>query len=565
MSRPTKTILGEKARKAIHEGVNSIYQPVRMTFGPEGKNALLYRTWGRGPRITNDGYTVAECQEPRDPFARLAAQAFKESCKRTNEKVGDGTTGTAIIGGKLFNEIYRLLSSSSSEITTKSIGSEHIGVMTLKNKILQSANAVKKAIMDSAKKVTQLEELEHIATISVQDVELGKIIAKVAWDVGIDGFIDVVEGYKGEIEIEQTKGFKFPAKVPAKRFVNRPERYEMVAEDCPVVVTNYTMDSASQIGAFTQNLHTQKLIIIAPSFSESVLLTFVKTAEKGFLIFPVAVPSLRTEQFEDLAIYSGAQFIDKNKGKKVENIREHDLGFFEKLIVKEAENKEDAVATGGNGAKPVFADGKVASAVVDRIETLKGQLEETRQEQFKILLKRRIASMASAGGIIRVGDSTQASALYLKLKIEDAVNACKAALRGGHVKGAGICLKEISESLPEDDILKVALMAPYEQIQSSVDGGIEIGENIIDPAEAIFYAVEHATGVVANLITVDIITPETEDLPQGEGEFAIAKALNEFAISDRIHKGQMSENEREMERDRLNGFTTDEITTLDNG
>lgn len=563
--RATHTLLDEKARKAVRDGVNAIYEPVRRTFGPQGKNALLYRTWGRGPRITNDGYTVAECQEPKDIFIRLAAQVFKESCKRTNEKVGDGTTGTAIIGGKLFNEAYSLLSENSSSLTAKD--TSKIGVMTLRKNILESAERVKQAIKDSAKKVESLEDLEKIAIISVEDPELGKVIAKMAFEVGVDGFIDTVEGYKGGVETEIIRGMRFPAKVAAKAFVNNPNRYEMIAEDCSVFITNHAFDNIADI-KFLKKLNgdgISKIIIIAPSFSENVLINMLNASKGNYLIFPVKVPSLRTEQFEDIATYSGATFFDKTKGKNLSHVQVGDLGFLEKLIVKETESKEDAVATGGRGTQNQLQAEKISNAVADRIEVLKGQLVETKQEQYKILLQRRIASMASAVGVIRVGDSTQASALYRKLKIEDGVYACKAALRGGYVKGGGLCLKEIADTLPDDDILKSTLIEPYNQIQASVDGGIVIGPDIIDPAEAIYYAVEHAVGVVAHLITVDMITPEAEDMVTGEGDVLIARALGEVSIALKRHFGQLKENEEEMARDSLKGFTPEEVIDLDRG
>src|SRR3990167_3068550 len=161
---------------------------------------------------------------------------------------------------------------------------------------------------------------------------------------------------------------------------------------------------------------TSKVIVMAPSFSENVLVNMVNATKSGYFFFPVLVPSLRTEQFEDLAIYCGATFIDKNKGRNLRTIGQHDLGFLQKLIIKDTEAKEDAVATGGKGTleemKSKKEDGKEVlyqtSTIKERIETLKGQLAETRQEQFKKLLERRIASMASAVGIIRVGDSTEA-------------------------------------------------------------------------------------------------------------------------------------------------------------
>jgi len=575
--KTTKTLLGNKAREAIYKGVNAIFIPTALTLGPEGKNALLYRTFNRGSRIINDGVTVADCQEPKDPFVNLAANAFKEGCKRTNQRVGDGTTATTCIGGKLFNDLYNQLSEGKSEFVQKNT----IGVMTLKRQILESAEKVKEQITKSAKKIETLQELENIATVSIENREIGKIVAKMAWEVGVDGFIDVVEGYKGEIETEVIKGFRFPAKVSARAFVNKPERYEMEAVDCPVFITNYALDNANEFGQTFQKLNasTSKIIVIAPSFSENVLVNMVNATKAGYFFFPVKAPSLRTEQFEDLAIYCGAKFIDKNKGHRLQNVSLQDLGFIGKLIVKDTENKEDAIATGGRGEKEevmsfateeevagkkkkVFKE-KTSSQIAERIAILKGQLAETRQEQFKKLLERRIASMSSAVGVIRVGDSTEAESLYQKLKIEDGVYACKAALRGGYVKGGGLCLKEIADKMKDDDPLKTAIAYPYELIQASVDGGIAIGKDIIDPTEAMYYAVEHAVGVVANLITVEIITPEIPDPIHGDGEYAIARALNEFVISNKIHLGQLTENQREMEMDRQAGY--DSIVDNDNG
>lgn len=562
--RPTRTLLGPKARKAIQQGVNAVYLPVRNTFGPEGKSALLFRGMNKGPRMTDDGVTVADCQEPKDQFVRMAAQTFKEGCRRTVEKVGDGTTCTAILGGVLFNKIYKDLEENESEIVGKK------NVVEIKREILKSAENIKEQIRLSAKKIETLEDLEKIAIISVKDKELGKLVAKMAWEVGVDGFIDVVEGYKGEIETEVIKGMRFFAKVPAKVFVNNPNRYEMIAEDSQVLITNYAMDNVTEFGpAFRElNKSVSKLVIIAPSFSENVLVNFVNTTKAGFFITPVLAPSLRTEQLEDLAVYCGAKFIDKAKGNKLRNVRAEDLGFLEKIIVKDSESKEDAVITGGGGQRTSTTQmGEVElstgkSKVEERIEILKEQLAETKQEMFKKLLERRIASMASAVGVIRVGDSTQASSLYQKLKIEDAVYACKAALKGGYVRGGGLCLKEIADNLPETDVLKKVIIAPFEQIQSSVDGGMEISEDVIDPADAIYYAVEHSTQVVAQLITCESITCEEEDTPMNDGLFAIANAIMEKVITDKIEKGQLKAGEAQQYRDSMGGLNEQEFALI---
>lgn len=571
MNRPTITLEGAKARAAVLRGVNSVYSPVRRTLGPEGKTALLYRTFGRGSRITDDGVTVADTVEPKDPHVRLAAQAFKEACKRTVEKVGDGTTTTAVIGGRLMNDIYSMTEGNSSEFTARK-SSQSIGVATLRARILATSAKVQAKIKEKAVVVTDLGDLERIATISVKNAVLGKVIAKMAHQVGVDGFIDVVEGYKGEIETEIIKGFRFPAKPGAKAFVNKPARYEMLMEDYHVLITNYALDNASEVAHLFKsfNEHTSKIIVIAPSFSDNVLINMVEAVKAGYSIMPVKTPSLRTEQFEDLAINCGARFIDKNKGRSLRSVTFHDIGFVEKMVIKDTEAREDAVVTGGAGTREVLKAGDElakTSAVKDRIEMLKGQLAETREEQFKKLLERRIASMSSAIGVIRVGDSTQASALYRKLKIEDSVYACKAALRGGYVKGGGLCLKEIVEELdlPDTDILKAALLEPYILIQASVEGGIEITDDVIDPAEAVYYAVEHATGVVAALAMVEVITPELEQEDPGEGNFAIAKMVGELAIAMKLHFGLIQANEVEMERDRMKGITVDEMVALDTG
>lgn len=545
MAKTTKVLLDEKARAAVQKGVAAIYEPVRRTMGPAGRNALLYRTFNRGSRITNDGVTVSEVIEPKDEFESLAATAFKEAAKLTNQKAGDGTTGTIVIGGKLYADVCAKRAETGTTIRTKLAGGSS-NVMKIRKEILDNAALVIEAVKKAAKQVKTLAELEKIATVSVEDEELGKVIAKMAWEVGIDGYIDVVEGFKGEIETELIKGMRFPAKVAAKAFVNNPQRYEMVAKDCPVVITNYGLDNAAQINSFTHHLNTSKLIIFAPSFGDEVLVNLVGAMKQGFFVFPVLTPSLRTEQYEDLAEYCDAVFINKDIGKKLDGIRTHDLGFLEKIVVKDTENREDAVATGGRGA--IEKEGK--SAISERIATLRGQLEETKQDQFKKLLERRIANMASAVGVIRVGDSSQAASLYKKLKIEDAVYASKAALRGGYVKGGGLCLKEIAEKLPES-ILTAALKAPYEQIQENAGGELEIGKEIIDPAEAILYSVEHATSVVSHLATVEILIPEAVDKTPGDGYADIGAAINAYTNMWARKEGLIKENETEMARETL--------------
>lgn len=562
-SKATHTLLDRKAREAVRKGVSAIYEPVRRTLGPEGRNALLYRTFNRGPRITNDGVTVAEVIEPKDPYVRLAANAFKEMAKRTNERVGDGTTTTIVIGGALSAEVDKRLEESQTSYTAG-----RTGVMTLRKEILAGADMVKDLIKKTARKIETKEQLHQIATVSVEDPELGKTIADLVWETGPDGFVDVVEGHKGEIETEVIRGMRFPAKVPGKVFVNNPAKYEMVCNQTHVLITNYALDNANTLGEVLRrcNAHTSKIVVIAPEFSDGVLISAVSAIKQGYHVMPVKAPGLRTEQMQDLATYCGAKLIDKATGKKIENVAFSDLGYLDKLVVKDSEAREDAVAIGGEGAtlpqgSEATPEGEqVITPISERIKTLKGQLEETKDIQFRRLLERRIASMASAIGVVRVSAPSDAETLYLKLKVEDAVYACRAALRGGYVKGGGLCLKEISDQLAEGHILKEVLKAPFNQIQENAGGALEIPDTVIDPADVVYFAVEHGTSVIAHLATVDAVIPEEMESMPGDGERSIASSIMEFVLAWKRKEGLLDASKEEMERDRL---TIEERLSLD--
>ncbi len=560
MGRPTKTFLDKKALDIIRIGVNVIFEPVRRTLGPECGTTLMYRTMNRGPRNVDDGYYTAEVIEPKDPAVKLAADFFKEGIKRTNQKVGDGTSTTCVIGGTLFNEMYDRLYISSSGISLAS-GEGKGSPMILKREILAEAKKIKDMIREDSTPIKSLKELERIAMISLGDNEdIAKSIAKMAWELGADNSIDVVEGYKGEVEFETGKGMSFPAKVCGQVFVNKPDRYEMVVEDCPVVITDYKIDNEIQVKSLVERLGTPKLAIVAPDFSENVLVMMALSRKNGVYLWPVKAPSLRTEQFKDISTYCGASFVSKEQGNRLDMVKIEDVGFFEKLIVKDTEAREDADMRGGRG-KPEL--------IKERIKELESKLYETKEDQYKRVLERRIASLASAKGTIRVGSPTDAETLPLKLKIEDVVYACRAALRGGFVSGGGLCLKKIAGKLPKEHILRTALLAPYNQIQENAGRKLEIGKDVIDPTDSVYYAVEHATSVVASLITVKNLIPEIPDPIHGEGEFAIARALIELAVNDKIHKGQLQESQREQDRDNMNtltqGLTLEEYITQENG
>lgn len=557
MSRPTNVCSdNNKVLEYLKTGVEAIAIPVSKTIGPEAGTTLMYRTYGRGPRNVDDGFYTSEVIIPKNPFVRLVSEYFKEATMRTNRKVGDGTSGTTVLAHALFTQIYNKLQAKTQGYSSgKSVAQ---GVMSMKREILIEADKVKEAVKKSAKPIKTLADLEKISAISLgESNDISKLIAKMAWEVGVDGFIDVVEGYKGEIEHEIVKGMRFNAKVCGKAFVNKPERYEMVIEDSPVFITNHKIENDLEAKFIIGKFESTKIIVMAPDFSEQVLVNMILARNNGTFIWPVKIPSLRTEQMEDLAVYFGAKLCDKNKGDKLIHAKKEDLGFIERLIVKDVETKEDAIALGGRGEKN--------GAVKERIKVLKGQLVETKEPQFQMLMQRRIASMASAGGVIRVGSPTDAESLPLKLKIEDDVFACRAALKSGYVQGGGLCLKEISEKLPKTSLLKEALLAPYKQIQENAGGELQIGKDVFDPADAVYYTVEHATSVVASLITIKNLVVEENDMMPGEGETAIAGAINNAVLAWKKKEGLLSESEKAMLADASGGLSEDERTMLDNG
>lgn len=561
MGKKTIVLFKEQVKKTILKAVNVVYDATRMSMGPYGGNALIYGVFGRDNRITNDGVTIAGVIEPKDACEKLVVTAFIDAAKKTNQQAGDGTTATVVIAGKLLNDIFN--QDTGGEEFSLQKGNTG-GVIEIKKDILKTADMVIEKLKESVKKIETIEDLKKIAKVSVEDGKLGDMVADMSWEVKTDGFIDVSEGHKGHIETEIIKGARFPAKTAARIFVNDVTRYEMVGENLFVLLTNYKIDK-TLMGSFLQNIQGKidKLAVFAPEFTESSLKVFaqqnIKVVKGGgdMPFFPVKVPSLRTEQFEDLSVYMGAKFFNKDAGDKPICYLD-DLGFVEKLVVKDSEVREDAMAIGGKGEtqRTQFKlrgqeyQGE-KTKLQERIEFLTKSIEETREESHKNLLRRRIAGLSSAIGVIRVSAPSDSETYYLKKKIEDAVYACKAAMEEGYVKGGGLALKEIADTLPEDDILRPALIACYDQIQENAGGKLEIGEDIIDPVKAIRLAVLNAVSVAAALSTVKVIIAEQEDRNPAEGYSDIANAIHEYNLYWAKEKGIITENEMEIEKDNM--------------
>lgn len=570
------TLQGAKARKAILAGVKAVYEPVKRTLGPEGRNALIPRTLNRNSRFTDDGKTVAENQIPKNLFVRSIATAFKEACLKTDTKVGDGTTTATILAARTYLTGYDLLSQGKGEGFNKG---KETKVISLKKQIYKTAEMVKEKVKKQAKKIETKEDLINLAVISCKDEEIGKLVAGVVWETGKDGYVDVVEGYQGKIEVEVQPGMRFPAKVPNRNFYTDPKNFELRAIDAKVLLTDYEMGiikGSNNKGITLQKFVEQvqpileadkQMVLIAKNYTDEVLeaifnLNFkpvklengsTKLVKTNYTVLPVKAPSLRTAQFQDLSVYFGGKFIEAFSTDFV--VEKNDLGYVKNLVVKGEEVKEDATAIGGDGTKKV-KDKK--SSVDERVEMLKGQLKKTRPDLQREILERRIASLSKGVGTIRVGASTEAEGLFKKLKVEDTKNACRSALRSGYVKGGGQCLNDIAKELNDDDLMKIALQEPYDIIQESLDDK-NIPETVIDSADSVYYALEYASQVSAQLLTTDIITVAQEDQGYGADGLQIAKAINRLSGAYETHHSLEKEGSDAMMDDMLGGMSQDEF------
>lgn len=594
--RHTYTLEGSKARKIIVRGVKAIYEPVKRTLGPEGANALIPRTLNRNSRFTDDGKTVAENQRPKNLFVRSISTAFTETCLKTDNKAGDGTTTATIVAGRTYLTGYDLLSQNKGEGFNKG---KNVGVISVKKGIYKTAEKVKELIKKQAKKIKTKEELENLAVISCKDDEIGKLVADVVWKTGTDGYVDVVEGYTDKIEVEVQAGMRFPAKVPNRNFFTDQKSFELRATDAEVLVTDYEIGiiKGSNNKGITLNQLVEQIqpilkknkqtVLIAKNYTEECLaaifdLNFqavrlengaTKLAKTELTLLPVKAPSLRTEQFQDLEVYFGGKFIQSFNQDFV--VKQEDLGFVDSLVVKGEEVREDATAVGGSGTKktakasfekvvgdPGFKERDEkekelkTTPVEDRVKMLKGQLKKTRQDILKEILERRIASLSKGVGTIRVGAPTDAEGLFKKLKVEDTKNACRSALRSGYVKGGGLCLKEIADTLPDTDLMKKALQEPYNIIQDSLEDK-NIPDTVIDSADSVYYAVEYGSQVAAQLLTTDIVTVEHEDQGYGEDGLNISKAIMRMANAYEQHHGLEKQGSDEMMNDMLGGLSQD--------
>lgn len=508
MEKPKILVRGKEARRKIRKAINEVADTVRVTLGPGGRNALIDRDW-RTPRITNDGVFIAGNISPDDEIEAIATHAFVQAARKTNEKVGDGTTTSIVLAQKIINDCFDRLDSNDTSLIEG--GGNRENAMQMSRDIMSEAEKVIKEIKKVTRKTEGIDDLIDVATVSMESREHGKMVAEMVEKVGVHGFIDVTEGFHGKVETEIIEGMKIRGKTPAPFMITNPNRMLVEVEDVSVVVTNMRLDNPAELAGLTQPLHqrgVRKLVIFCENVTEEVMMDVYKAWQAGFKIFILKYPSLTTEEIEDVAVYCGGKFFNRHGGDTLHAVKPEDIGKVERVIADES----DIMIVGGSGNAE------------ERIKILKDQIHAEKDNRFKLKLKRRIASIASGIGVIRAGAASEVEAGYLKLKFEDAVNATQAALEEGVVEGGGLCLKKIAEKLPKS-ILTEALKAPYEQNKENNGGSLKIDKHIIDPAKVERLAVENACSVAGTMITTESVIADKRDRSEYDGLNKVASAL----------------------------------------
>ncbi len=518
-----QVIYGEEVKKKLQRGVDTVANAVKVTLGPRGRNVVLDKGYG-SPTITNDGVSIAREITLKDKFENMGAELTKEVANKTNELAGDGTTTATVLMQALVNEGLKQTTMGINAMAVRA-GMEH------------ASRDVVATLHKMATKISSLDEIKQVATISAESAELGEKIAETIDKVGKDGVVTVEESQSFGIETELTEGMQFDKGYVSPYMVTNPERMEADYKNTQILITDKKISSVQEILPLLEKIAQtgkKELIIIADDIEGEALATFVVNKLKGgFSVLAVKAPGYgdrKKEVLADIAITTGGQVITEDIGLKLETVELSQLGKADRVV----STKDNTVIIGGAGEK---------SAITDRVTALKSQLESTTSKFDKEKLEERIAKLSGGVAVIRVGAATETEMKYLKLKIEDAVNATKAAIEEGIVPGGGTSLARAAAIVEKDilskkdldkeeligyNIVLKALEMPLKQIADNtgkIDGAVivqkvkDAGGNagfdaakgimiddmikagIIDPVKVERAGVQHAVSAAGILLT----------------------------------------------------------------
>ena len=529
-----EVLFGEDVKKKLQKGVDTVANAVKVTLGPRGRNVILDKGYG-GPTITNDGVSIAKDITLKDKFENMGAEIIKEVANKTNELAGDGTTTATVLTQALVNEGLKQTTMGINSMAVRA-GMEH------------AAADVVEALKGMATQISSVEEIKQVATISAENTELGEKIAETIDKVGKDGVVTVEESQSFGIETELTAGMAFDKGYVSPYMVTNPERMEAEFKNAHILVTDEKIASVQDILPLLEKIAQtgkKELVIIADDVEGEALATFVVNKLKGgFSVLAVKAPGYgdrKKDMLQDIAITTGGTLVTKDLGMELKNTEIDQLGRADRVVA----TKDKTTIVGGGGEK---------KAIDDRVAAMKAQIKETTSKFDREKLEERIAKLAGGVAVIRVGAATETEMKYLKLKIEDAVNATRAAIEEGIVPGGGTSLARAAAIVEKDfmakkdlsreemigyNIVVKALEVPLRQIADNTgkhDGAVivekvkQAGGNagydaykaemiddmikagIIDPVKVERAGVQNAVSAAAILLTSEAaIADEPED------------------------------------------------------
>ena len=532
-------VYGEEARKALQTGVDKLADTVKITIGPKGRNVVLDKKYG-APLITNDGVTIAKEIELDDPFENMGAQLVKEVSTKTNDVAGDGTTTATLLAQAMIREGLKNLAAGANPIV-------------MKKGMAKAVETAVEAIKANSQKVNGTDDIARVGTVSSGDEFIGKLIAEAMEKVSADGVITIEESKTAETYSEVVEGMMFDRGYITPYMVTDTEKMEAVVDDAYILITDKKISVISDILPILEQLvqSGKKLVIIAEDVEGEALSTLIVNRLRGTLnVVCVKAPGFgdrRKEMLQDIAILTGGQVISEELGYELKSATVDMLGRARQVKV----TKENTTIVGGAGDK---------DAIASRIAQIRNQIEAATSDFDREKLQERLAKLAGGVAVIKVGAATEVEMKDKKLRIEDALNATKAAVQEGVVAGGGTApinaipaVRELCDTLEGDErtgakIVLKALEAPLRQIakNAGLEGSVIIDKivsankpnygfdaqnevyvedmiaaGIVDPTKVTRSALENAASVAEMVLTTESLVaalPEPPAAPAAGGD-----------------------------------------------
>ena len=521
---------GEEARKALEVGVNTLADTVKVTLGPKGRNVVLDKKFG-APLITNDGVTIAKEIELPDPFENMGAQLVREVSTKTNDVAGDGTTTATLLAQAMIREGLKNLAAGANPIV-------------MKKGMAKAVETAVEAIKANSQKVNGTDDIARVGTVSSGDEFIGKLIAEAMEKVSADGVITIEESKTAETYSEVVEGMMFDRGYITPYMVTDTEKMEAVVDDAYILITDKKISVISDILPILEQLvqSGKKLVIIAEDVEGEALSTLIVNRLRGTLnVVCVKAPGFgdrRKEMLQDIAILTGGQVISEELGYELKSATVDMLGRARQVKV----TKENTTIVDGSGDK---------QAIKDRVSQIRAQIAVTTSDYDKEKLQERLAKLAGGVAVIKVGAATETEMKEKKLRIEDALNATRAAVEEGIVAGGGTAyvnavpaVEKLIGKVEGDEktgvkIIVNALQEPVRQIakNAGVDGSVVlekikssrkvgygfdaykevycdmISAGIVDPAKVTRSALENAASVSAMVLTTEALVADKPEPP----------------------------------------------------